>query len=200
MSLFDDTSWLKRMAEYEESSRKSKSESSSLILENNRKSAEHSSIRRVLNNNNVEAEKYKALYTQMLAKNNANIKEKKEFANDMQLPFKEIFKRRGELNNIKIGMEQLEDNLTTWIFQQKGARDVAIEFGTSLGKSVDDIDVMISERAVDSIENKLPIERGNNLNQSKNVFLIEPDHTGIVSDYNSRIDRVKQVLKAKIKK
>lgn len=163
------------------------------------KTLEDMAKRAQANQNSAEVQKYKDLYTKMLGKNNANIREKNQFNADMQLPFKQIFEKRSDLQNIKAGWEQLEDNLTTWIFQQKGARDLAIEFGTALGMNINEIDSMISQRALDAMDNKLPIERGNNLNQSKNVFLNEPTHSGIVSDYETRLSRVKNVLTAKLK-
>lgn len=87
---------------------------------------------------------------------------------------------------------ETEVELTFWLIKHKGARELALEYGQKLGKSIKDIDKEIIDRTLKSIDNTLLTEHGNNVEQSKNQHLL--DSNWLTTNLNQRIDLVKTRL------
>lgn len=129
---------------------------------------------------NAETEKYKKLYQSMLSQRN-------EFTN------KPLSHLAQKYPNLYKGASQLEQDLTYWILNNKGAREVAIEYGLASNKSISEVDEAIKNRTVKAIENSLPLEHGNNISQSKSDYL-NPNSCEAIVPLNLRIESVKRAL------
>lgn len=106
---------------------------------------------------------------------------------------KEAEKYKKLFNEMKNRSVTYENNLAFWITNQKGARQLAQEYGILLGKTDAEIDQEINDRALKSINNELGPEFGNNANQAKSAIVNDNlDQAPYYASYVDRVDYIKK--------
>lgn len=102
-----------------------------------------------------------------------------------------------DFNNLKAKNELLlpaEKELTLMHLEFKGARELLMEYATKEGKSVDEVDLLISKTALKALNNELNEKNGNNLNQSNSNYLVE--NKKVATKLEDRLSFAKDLLES----
>lgn len=83
--------------------------------------------------------------------------ENNQYQNLLSKPFQEIAKVNGDF---KAAYEKQQDVLADWILSQQAFKETATQFGIELGKSKDEIKVIVAENEMAVLENRT--EHNNN--------------------------------------